>query len=141
MSIDAEKKRPKRLFPVMCGLMIGAMPTMLWLPIMNGLMRWLLGNIYFLLFYLFMNYLPLIIGSLIGRMIGLPIFVPLVFCLAYWLFLGACVGNPEYKKPALFYIFIAHILVPLVLLLNVIKGNNSLDFLSYQIMEFVTNFQ
>src|SRR5687767_4562274 len=102
-SSDSEKEKFD-LFPMACGFAIGAMPALLWLPIIGRLMRWLLEHRLFAFFFIFMNYLPWMLGSLFGRMLGLPVLIPILFCIAYWIFIGALAGMPRYYRAACFYV-------------------------------------
>jgi hypothetical protein len=121
MTSENSEKKPTRPFPVLCGFAIGAMPAMLQLPLLSKIMFWLLGNTYFLIFYLFMVYLPWMIGSILARIIGLNTVIPTLFCLFYWTVLGTMAGSPKHAKKAWFYIAIAHVLIPVVFLLNAIR--------------------
>jgi len=128
MTLETDDKKPTQPFPVLCGFAIGAMPAMLQLPVLGKLMLWLLGNVYFLLFYLFMVYLPWMMGSILARIIGLNTIIPTLFCIFYWTVLGTMAGSPKHAKKAWFYIAIAHVLIPMVFLLNAIRFSGTEKF-------------
>lgn len=128
MALDSDNKKPTNPLAILCGLAIGSMPAMLQMPVIGKILIWLLGNFYFLIFYLFMVYLPWMMGSLFGRVMGLPVLIPTIFCIFYWGTLGCLVGNPKYSKKAWFYIMIAHVFVPMVFLLNAIRFSENESF-------------
>ena len=121
MSLEDDDKKPTNPFPVLCGFAIGSMPIMLHLPIIGKLLAWLLGHVYFFIFYLFMVYLPFMIGNILARIIGFQ-YMPTLFCVIYWVVLGALVGTPKHAKKAWFYILVAHVFIPMVFLLNAIRS-------------------
>src|SRR5437879_10646750 len=126
MSSNSENK-PFRLYPMVCGLMIGSMPAMLWLPLIGRLMRWVLGNGYFMAFFIFTNYLPWMIGFVVGRALGFPTLIPVIFCFLYWLILGMIAGEPKYTKTVRVYIATAHLLIPFVFYLTFIRPMGDLS--------------
>ena len=80
------------------------------------------------------------LGTLIGNLLGIPTLSAVVFCIVYWVILGIYAGTPRYKKFALFYIGIAHLMIPLVLLLTLIRpfsNNNLLHFDLWQIFQIL----
>src|SRR5690349_7763781 len=110
MASENDEKNPTtHAFPVVFGFTIGAMPAMLQLPLLSKIMFWLLGNIYFALFYIFMLYIPWMMGSILARITYLHIMVPTIFCIFYWTVLGVMAGSPKHNRKAWFYIAIAHI--------------------------------
>lgn len=122
MTLENDDKKPTQPFPVLCGFAIGSMPAMLYLPVLSKIMFWLLGNVYFVIFYLFMVYLPLMIGNILARIIWLNHLVPILFCIFYWTVLGSFLGSPKHSKKAWFYVAIAHFFIPMVFLLNAIRS-------------------
>ncbi|KAF0215844.1 MAG: hypothetical protein FD167_5199 [bacterium] len=128
MALESDDKKPTQPFPVLCGFAVGAMPAMLQLPLLSKIMFWLLGNVYFLIFYLFMVYLPWMIGSILARITGLHTIVPTLFCIFYWTILGIMAGSPKHAKKAWFYIAVAHIFIPMVFLLNAIRFSGIENF-------------
>jgi uncharacterized membrane protein AbrB (regulator of aidB expression) len=128
MALENDDKKPTQPFPVLCGFAIGAMPAMLQIPILSKIMFWLLGNTFFLIFYLFMVYLPWMIGAILAKLIWLNLMVPTLFCMFYWTILGSMLGSPKHAKKAWFYIVIAHVFIPTVFLLNAIKSFSLSEF-------------
>jgi hypothetical protein len=123
------------MFPVYCGFVIGSLPALLWIPIIGKIIEWLMQNFYFAIFFIFMIYLPWMIGVLIGNILGIPTLCATVFCMVYWVSLGIYVGKPKYKKMALFYIGIAHFFIPLILLLTIIRPFSNSNLPSFELWQ------
>lgn len=140
MAFENDDKKPTQPFPVLCGFAIGAMPAMLKLPILSKIMFWLLGNTYFLIFYLFMMYLPWMIGGILAKITGLSVIVPTLFCIFYWTVLGSILGSPKHAKKAWFYIAVAHVFIPMVFLLNAIGFSSLSEFSIDNIVNLITIF-
>lgn len=128
MALEDDNKKPTQPFPVLCGLAVGSMPAMLQLPVIGKIIFWLLGNPFFMIFYLFAIYLPWMIGNIFARFLKMPILVPTLLCMFYWVVLGGLIGTPKYSKKAWFYVLIAHVFIPLVYLLNLIGFGRVSDF-------------
>lgn len=140
MALESDDKKPTQPFPVLCGFAIGAMPAMLRLPFLGKIMFWLLGNVYFFIFYLFMVYLPIMIGIILARIIGLQTILPTLFCIFYWTVLGIMAGSPKHAKKAWFYIAIAHIFIPMVFLLNAIRFSGIENFSAESLLKVTAVF-
>lgn len=121
---SSDNNKPVNPLPLICGLLIGSMPAMLWVPVLGKIVLWLLNNPIGIIFYSLAIYLPWMMGSIIGRMVGLETVVPIVFCIIYWGFLGMMVESCKHRKQAFTYIFTAHVLVPLVLVIFFNSSSN-----------------